>query len=293
MGKKDKLQNENQILNDETYLMYYNRLTALAITMFEWKNLPETIDARFMELMLYSKGQVVFFKDNVMGYLCLQFTISGGLNVYCLPTKVRAYAVTGYNKMLDPEQDCVLIWNNYLHTSTEIDIRNYAKRLYKMERTIDVNLEAQKTPGVLQCNENQRLIFENLYKQYEGNMPFIFADKNLDLNGLTYITTGAPFISDKVEIIKSKRWNEAMTCLGIKNSDADKKERLIADEISNSMGDVKAQQYTRLITRQEACEKINNMFGLNISVDYREGIFIEEKEEDKADPEKKEEIENE
>jgi hypothetical protein len=162
-----------------------------------------------------------------------------------------------------------------------------------MERTIDVNLEAQKTPVLLQCTENQRLVLENLYKQYEGNMPFIFADKNLDLNGITTVSTNAPFIADKVEIIKSKRWNEAMTCLGIKNSDADKKERLISDELSASMGDVKAQQYTRLVARQDAAKQINEMFGLNISVDFREGIFIEETETPETDPGKKEDIVNE
>ena len=203
MSKKDKQQIENQILNDETYIMYYNRLTALAISMFEWKNLPETIDPRFMELMLYAKGQVVFFKDDALGYLCLQFAMDGKLNVYGLPTTVRAYAVTGYQKHLK-ENERVIIWNNYLHTSTEIDIINYSKRLYKMERTIDVNLEAQKTPVVLQCTENQRLVLENLYKQYEGNMPFIFADKNLDLNGITTVDTKAPFVADKIEIINSK-----------------------------------------------------------------------------------------
>ena len=292
MGNKDKQQRENQILNDETYIMYYNRLTALAISMFEWKNLPETIDPRFMELMLYAKGQIVFFKDDAMGFLCLPFTIDGKLNVYGLPSTVRAYAVTGYQKHLK-ENERVIIWNNYLHTSTEIDIINYSKRLYKMERTIDVNLEAQKTPILLQCTENQRLVLENLYKQYEGNMPFIFADKNLDLNGITTVQTNAPFIADKVEIIKSKRWNEAMTCLGIKNSDADKKERLISDELSASMGDVKAQQYTRLTARQDAAKQINSMFGLDISVDFREGIFIEETETEETDPEKKEDIDNE
>ena len=281
MARKDKQDKENNILNNETYLMYYNRLTALAISMFEWKNLPPSIDPRFMELILYSDGQVVFFKDEVMGYLCLQFAIQGNLNVYRLPTTVRAYAVNGYQKVLK-EDERVIIWNNYLHTSTEIDIRNYAKRLYKMERTIDVNLEAQKTPILIQCTEAQRLTLQNLYYQYEGNMPFIFADKNLDLNGITTVNTGAPFIADKVEIVKSKRWNEAMTCLGIKNSDADKKERLIADELSSNMGDVKAQQYTRLTSRQEAAKKINEMFGLDISVDYREGIFIEEAEKDTA-----------
>ena len=75
-------------MNNRTYMMYYNRLTELAINMFEWVNIPDTIDVRILELALYSDGMAVFFKDEDMGdgeYLCLQCMINGQLDVYRIP----------------------------------------------------------------------------------------------------------------------------------------------------------------------------------------------------------------
>lgn len=49
-----------------------------------------------------------------------------------------------------------------------------------------------------------------------------------------------------------------------------KKERLVADEVTRSQGGVIASRYSRLEARRQAAKKINEMFGLNIEVDYRE-----------------------
>ena len=67
--KGRKAQSEAFLQNQRTYLQYVNRLTELSISMFDWKNLPSTIDARFLELALFNDGIAVFFNDEVMGYL--------------------------------------------------------------------------------------------------------------------------------------------------------------------------------------------------------------------------------
>ena len=152
---KQDFWNSNKI-NDSTYLYYYTTLTELAISMFEWKNLPETVDARFLELTLFSDGMAVFFKDKELGYLALQTMIGTPLNVYRIPTKRRAYAVNGYRENLT-EEDSVIIYNNYLHTNSMCDIEMFASRLYDITRTIDVNVNAQKTPIMISCDEDQRL----------------------------------------------------------------------------------------------------------------------------------------
>ena len=46
-------------MNNRTYLQYYNRLTELALSMFEWKNLPDTIDPRFLEMCLLEESSEV------------------------------------------------------------------------------------------------------------------------------------------------------------------------------------------------------------------------------------------
>ena len=270
MGRKRDLQfGESAYMNNRTYLQYYNRLTELAISMFEWKNLPATIDQRFLEMCLFCDGMCVFFQDEVLGYLSLQCMIGGKLNVYRIPMERRAYATNGYQRELDGTNS-VIIFNNYLHTNSMLDVEMFSKRLYNLDRAIDVNANAQKTPVLIQCDESQRLTMKNLYKQYEGNEPFIFGSKGLDANGLKVLQTGAPYVADKLYELKTQIWNEALTYLGISNINVVKKERMITDEVTRNQGGTVASRYSRLESRRQACRQINEMFDLDIWVDYRE-----------------------
>ena len=288
MGRKRDLQFcESAYMNNRTYLQYYNRLTELAISMFEWQNLPETVDQRFLEMCLFCDGMCVFFQDEVLGYLSLQCMIGGKLNVYRIPMERRAYATNGYQRELDGTNS-VIIFNNYLHTNSMLDVEMFSKRLYNLDRAIDVNANAQKTPVLIQCDESQRLTMKNLYKQYEGNEPFIFGSKGLDANGLKVLQTGAPYVADKLYELKTQIWNEALTYLGISNINVVKKERMITDEVTRNQGGTVASRYSRLESRRQACKQINEMFGLDIWVDYREDFQDIEEQENENEEEEKE-----
>lgn len=261
---------DSAILNNLTYLQYINRLTELAICMFEWKNLPASVDQRYLELHLFETGCMVYFDDDILGNLCLDCIANGRLGVYGDPILRRAYSgYNNYQKLLK-ESNSVIIWNNYLHTNSILDVKMFAKRLYNIDRIIDVNANAQKTPVLVQGTEKQRLTLLNLYKEFDGNAPFIFGDKNLDLSALKSIQTGAPYVCDKLYQLKTQIWNEALTYLGISNINIQKKERLISDEVTRNQGGTIASRYSRLESRRQAVKKINDMFGTNIEVNYRE-----------------------
>lgn len=271
MGRrKHDIFDESMVLNNLTYRQYLNRLTELAISMFEWKNLPDTVDARYLELHLFETGCMVYFKDDVIGDLCLDCIVNGRLDVYGNPLLRRAYSgYNNYQKLLS-YKDSVIIWNNYLHSNSILDVEMFARRLYNIDRIIDINANAQKTPVLVLGNEKQRLTLLNLYKEYDGNAPFIFGDKNMDINALKALSTNAPYVCDKLYQLKTQIWNEALTYLGISNINIQKKERLITDEVTRNQGGTIASRYSRLETRRQAVEKINEMFGTNIEVNYRE-----------------------
>lgn len=255
--------------NMQSYMEYVDMLTELSMAMFKWENLPDTVDERYLELTLFRNGNAVFFKDEVIGYLALACTSNGPFDVYRIPINRRAYAANRYQKNLT-NKDSVIIYNNMIHTNAVRIVRIFAKKLYELDQIIMVNAKAQKTPILLQANENQRLTLKNLYEQYDGNQPFIFGDKNLDINGLKAIKTDAPYIAGQLTELKTKIWNEALTYLGISNISVQKKERLITDEAIRSQGGTIASRYSRLESRRKACEQINNMFGLNLEVNFRE-----------------------
>lgn len=277
MGRRRKSNFEESLsMNNYTYMQYAYRLMELSISMFEWKNLPEGIDERFLEMVLFTDGHAVFFKDDELGdYLALQCLINGKLNVYRIPIKRRAFAVNGYQKQLT-DKDSVIIFNNMLHTNSWLDVKMFAKRLYNLDRIIDVNANAQKTPILIKGNEQQRLTLNNLYKEYDGNAPVIFADKSLDMNALQVLSTQAPYVADKIYQLKTQIWNEALTYLGISNVSFQKRERMVSDEVTRSQGGTVASRYSRLNARRQACEQINKMFGLNIECDFREDYQFSE-----------------
>lgn len=258
--------------NMESYYYYVDRLTELSISMFEWDNLPDTVDERFLEMTLFTNGCAVYFNDEVLGNLALPVAINGQWNVYKIPIRRRAYSVNGYQNGDLTIDNSVMIYNNMIRTNSVRAVRMFARRLWDLDRSIDVNARAQKTPVLLQGTEQQRLTLLNAYKELDGNSPVIMADKDIDLrNGpISCVSTEAPYVADKLYQLKTQVWNEALTYLGISNLNIQKKERLVADEVVRSMGGTIASRYSRLEMRRKAAEEINKMFGTEIEVNYRE-----------------------
>ena len=283
--RKKTFFDESLMKNTEDYGQYLMMLTELSISMFDWENLPSTINQRFLEITLFSDGFAAFFKDEDLdaeaitgvpdtdndtgAYLALQVSMNGRLNVYREPIYYRAYAVNGYQKQLN-NNNSVIIYNNMLHTNSILIAKIFARRLYNLDQIINVNANAQKTPVAIQCDETERLTYLNAFKEIDGNAPVLFATKNIDLSQLKAINMQAPYVADKLYQLKNQYWNEAMTYLGISNVSFQKKERMVQDEVIRSQGGTIASRYSRLQSRRNACDKINSMFGLNVSCDFRE-----------------------
>ena len=285
---------------------YLSRLSELAMSMFKWKELPDSVDPRFLEYTLFYEGAAVFFKDKDLTernlskneqeeggtYLALQVVLGGDLNVYRVPNNRKAYAVNTYNKKLTVE-DSVIIWNNMIRLPEYGRMMFYAEKLAQIDRAIDVNVKGQRFPIAILCDESQRLTMKQVYKQYDGNEPFIFGDKSLDLSGIQVINTGSPYVADKLQQLKNNIWAEAMMCLGIPNSPSEKKERLVANEAKVSQGGTLASRSSRLEMRKRACDEINKMFGLAIDVEYNQDLDMSTEDGESSEQEESEGFDNE
>lgn len=249
--------------NKRAWNNYTYRLFEMAMSRGHWAKMPQSIDLRYLEQTLITQGACVFFKDDVLGYLCLPVVLNGKLDVYGNPYDFMAISDTGYNKKLDVNNG-VIIYNNYLRMPNIAEIRYYADRLYEYDRIIDVNVKAQKTPVLIKCDKNEILSMENMYQKYDGNQPVIYGKKSLNDDNITVLKTDAPYIADKVYTLKQNIWNEALTQLGIPNTDTTKRERMIRDEVMTAQGAVIATRNSPEKMRQLACDKINEMFGLDI-----------------------------
>lgn len=250
---------------------YFNQLFEIAISMFKWMNLPDTVDPRFLELTLFNQGQAVFFRDEVLGELAMQVLANGPFNVYSIPVNRRAVASNSYQKELNIN-DSVIIYNNYSRVATAPPIRIFATRLANLDMTIDVNVNAQKTPILLVCDENERLTLENLYMSYQGNEPLIKGTRALRPDSLKVLKTDAPYTADKLAYLRTSIWNDALSYLGIPNVPYQKRERLVSEEVTQAAGGTMANRLGRLNARKDACRQINEMFGLNIDCEYNANI---------------------
>lgn len=260
-------------LNWDTQEDIFSRLCAIAVNTVKWSGLPPEIDPRFLELALFGTGTAVFFWEEVVErYVCLTCAYGGPLDIYNIPKYRRAYATNGYQRVLS-DRDSVLIYNNYSRRPDFPTLELYAYRLARIMRTVDVNLNAQKTPVVVLASDNTRLSMRNLVDQYDGDQPFIYAYKGFDPESIKALRTEAPFIADRAYMLYQRIWAEALNFLGIETMDRSKMERMTTTEVRQEAGYAMAQRLVRMNARTLAAEQINRMFGLDVQVEFRQDLM--------------------
>lgn len=300
--------NPNQIQKDVGnyyYWHYAKYLSQLTFQLFEWENLPDTVDPRFLEMMLHSKGYVGFYKDNNDSFVATDGTAGLKLNRYLQPTKFTTVSANPddekvmydiYNfgdnvEMIRENRHGLVIWNNDLHVPTMDSVIMFAKKLAHTMEIIDINLNAQKTPVLITAEDTNKFSLMNIYNQYDGNAPVIVANKHFDPKSINVFKTDAPFVVDKINDQKNSYWSEFFTHLGIKNVAVDKKERLTSAEATSGNERDMASENIMLKSRKEFIEKAVRLYpeleGLNVKMRTdvlqlymeNEGFEIDDEEE--------------
>ena len=264
MGRKRKpVVNENIERETVRLTKHYQML---ALNRYRWENLPNGIESRYIEEMLYDNGECAMFDHPDLGLCVLRSSSRENLNIYGEPTKLT---LTGFNEhrtvMMD---ECVRIMNNDLALPTLPNIVYYARRMAEIDDIIMQNLRQQRVPYLFATDENNAFSMKSLYDRIYQGEPAIFIDKEMlkgEPENIMVIPTVAPYLVDKLQIQKQEMERELLTFLGINNT-LEKKERLIVDETNSNNQFIKMASDIGFKQRQLACEQINEMFGLNVSV---------------------------
>ena len=299
VGNKNLKFKDYEYVNSDTYYDYLERLKKVALSMFEWVNLPESMDARYIERCLYYGGCAGLLKNESGIYINTRACTAGKLNIYELPTQIQCFSIgystqrkvyDGYNgkvydentgelKDINPDEYAVYVLNNENLYATSWTLELFAYRLYLAQRTADTNIIVNKMPYIVSVPENQRLTMENLINQIDENKPAVFGTKEMAStiqDNLRVLPTNPPFIADKLNDYKKEIWNEALTFLGINNLN-EKKERLITDETNSNNELINLNLQSYLVPRKKACEQFNKLFGLTgkdaIDVKVRSDLY--------------------
>ena len=264
MGRKPKAVINETIERETVRLTKYYQM--LALNRYKWENLPNGIESRYIEQMLFDNGECAMFDHPDLGLCVLRSSSRENLNIYGEPTKL---SLTGFNEhrtvMMD---DCVRIMNNELALPSLPDIVYYARRMAEIDDIIMQNLRQQRVPYLLATDENNSFSVKTLYSQMYQGEPAIFIDKEMlkgEPENIMVLPTQAPYLVDKLQIQKQEMERELLTFLGINNT-LEKKERLLVDETNSNNQFIKMASDIGFKQRQLACEQMNEMFGLNVRV---------------------------
>lgn len=266
--KMAKKQNMDVKLNSiNTFTDIFQRMVNIANSVFLFDNAPKSIDPLWVNNKLLRNGSIAFFEDDVMKELyALPYECVGVRDLYGKPIRIRCIGQNGYHsKVLSPEE-YVIMYDNTSLMPLLLSIRQLAMRIAKCDRTIDINISQQKTPRILKSTNNNILTIKSFLDRIENYEEAIVTFQDLALDDLEFVLAPAPFVSDKVAETKEKLWKEFYNLVGVSNVDIEKKERLISDEVINSMGGNMIGRYSRFIPRQNAVDEINSKFNKNISV---------------------------
>ena len=256
------------LLNNLTFRVLYDEFRLIAMNAFEWEGLPDGIEERHIEKTLFEKGFVCFFRDPDMDYMILPVRQNGGVNVYGDPVGYVAYG-NGYQREVSVD-DCVIIENNKLRLPTDDFVMFYVNKMTEIERTMDVNVKACKTPIVFACDDKDVLSVKRVFQQVDGNVPAIFADRNLNLDSVQVFDTKAKFMGIELRDLEQAIRGDLLTFLGQNNVSVEKKERLITDEANANNQLIESFFDLQLEARERACDAINEKFGFSITVKPRQ-----------------------
>lgn len=274
MGKPKKRTalEDAMLLNNATYFDYLDRAKKIALSIFEWVNLPESMDSRYLERCLYYTGAAALFHDPTYGFINTKATCSNQLNIYGLPTEITCFSYSYrdvrrvYNGITAPDKDidseAVLAINTWDMLPTAPSIELFCMRLAEAQRIIDINIKAQATPFIVMTDENERLSMVNAFQQVDKNSVVIFGKRGVfDSDSIKTLNTQSPYIADKVQGYKRDIWNEMLTYLGVDNIE-EKAERLVSSEVggNNELVNLNLQAY--YAPRKKAAEQFNEKYGL-------------------------------
>lgn len=267
MSLAKKIKKQREILNTMCYNHYLYQLSSIAMCQFDYDGLPDSITKEHVERILFFEGAGVFYFDDVLNeFHFLSVNPEGKYDLNNEPIFRVGYGQNGFRVQLN-EKNSVIVYNNILKAPTYPSAQFYAERIADLQRSFDVNTKSLKNPKVFQGQKKQLETFKNMYEQYDGNSPVLYISEDLDIDSI-FKSFNAETTNNLPQLAQAKRelWCEYLNTLGIASTTIQKKERLVSDEISQSVGGAIANFSTRYKVRKNCIDQINKMFGLNISV---------------------------
>lgn len=261
---------------NSTLAAYYRRyLLQKAMSVFKW-SMPEWWDKDYFLSVLYGWGYIAVVNTDRFGVIPQQCTL-GGYNVYYRPREaiIANPLMRGILRPVIGEQ-CTMFTLQPDYCSIMDMVMHYANLMALCAETASTNLVNSKLSVIFGADSKANAeSYKMLYDKIATGEPAVVVDKKLFTPdgkpawALALQDVGANYIVSDV-LGDMRKWEMMFdTEIGIPNANTDKRERLIADEVNSN----NAETYTRaamwLESLQTSCKKCRDMFGVDVSVEWR------------------------
>ena len=263
-GKCNNILNDKEALNKQIISQMLNK----TITIFKYDNLPETITDKDIEIITQVNGYSIW--KEVDGKLYVFYgSLGGEPNPYYLPTlAIIANPALRYNASLKIDEECVVMLNDYLYTGLMPLFNKYGSLLTEADISLKYAIINARVPALLQSdNDNTYKSAQSFFQKIEdGDGYGIIASKEFFEGIKSQDFYKQPYIKDLIEsiqYIKASWYNEIglNSQFNMKREAINSAESRLNDDILHPTIDVMLQ------CRKKAVEKINKMFGTNITVE--------------------------
>lgn len=249
-------------------IYYREQLLKLVYARFIIENYPEDWDTDYILEHLFIDG-CICITDTQAGVLPLMTGYSG-INVFNHPTEcVIANPVLGsFRRTIDV--DCVLMKLQYNYHGIMPMVEKYAYMLSNCDASIAVNLFNTRVVAIAAApNEKVASECKEFYDQIAAGNPLVVTDPEVS-TAFSFFPVKNAYIAGDVIDLKRDIINEYLTSIGISNTNTQKKERMLTDEINSNNMEVSYYVQNWVDNIEEGVKKSNQMFGLNWSMKLRE-----------------------
>ena len=270
---------------------YISYMLARSNRMFEYEGLPETLDASMLEFILQGlgKGVIAEHEGNLYAFEC---SFGGKKDAYYRPIEyIVNNSWLNFNKTLTRDKDCVFMRNDSLINGLLPLYKRYAFMLTESDTSMYFALINSRIPfGITAPDEKTRLSAEKFLNDIIAGKLAVMADNTFleGINSLQLNNTASNIITQQIELqqyIKASYYNS----IGLSSNYNMKRESINSDEAQLDQDALIPLVSDMLKCREEDIEKVNKLFGTNITIKLselwehkNEEVISDESDSDKA-----------
>lgn len=262
--------------NETRFITFFTMLWDVLLEMFEWKNLPDTMPKRFLESILHSEGEVFVCREKeTENVIAGHGNLSGEVDVYGMGTEC---IVTYPGNSVNGKRGIDIAYGINNDTATP-DMITYwiAHLLGEISKSEELNVRYSRLlPIPKLADEKDKSAFNDIIKKLDDGELSAFVSKNVLAKEMGKDSPEVFNLSDVKDVDKlqylSRYYDDVLKRFFNYYGQALQNQNKSAQSISDELHGMDSVSFIiplqMLNCRKALCQQINDIFGLEVDVDF-------------------------